>query len=327
MRQKKIVIILLFNLMVFTMAAQYSKSDFRVVGYYYIRDLMSSPNTIPFKLNRLTHVNLAFLAPDSLGNFNQDFSSLKHFIKRAHRNNVKVLFSIDGHPFYRALLQDDKRSMLVQNFLSLVLKYNLDGIDVDIENDDLDNNYEAFVVELASALRLHQKLITAALQYKPSSVMRYTDNTLAQYDFINIMSYDHNELNSDKRPGPHSSYDNSVADLDIYIKGRKIPKEKLTLGVPFYGYVYGPDMTNRPYRPSMTYKEIVSKLPGAEFTDSLKNMPGGKSVFYNGIPTIKQKTTLAKEKASGIMIWQLGADARGSKSLLRAINETVYKKK
>jgi GH18 family chitinase len=56
-------------------------------------------------------------------------------------------------------------------------------------------------------------------------------------------------------------------------------------------------------------------------------MPGGKSVFYNGIPTIKQKTTLAKEKASGIMIWQLGGDARGSKSLLNAIYKTAYKNK
>ena len=288
---------------------------------------MDKPNKIPFKINRLTHVNLAFLTPDSLGNFTQDFSFLKHFIKRAHRNNVKVLFSICGHSSYRALLQDDKRPMLIQNFVSLVLRYNLDGIDVDLEGSDIDNNYEAFVVELASALKLYQKLITAALQFDPFSVKRYTDKALSRYDFINIMSYDHNEFNSDKRPGPHSSYANSIADIDIYTTVRKIPKEKLILGVPFYGYIYGPDMIGRPYRPSMTYKKIVSEFPGAEFTDSLINMPGGKSVFYNGIPTIKQKTTLAKEKASGIMIWQLGADACGSKSLLKVINETAYRKK
>jgi GH18 family chitinase len=118
-----------------------------------------------------------------------------------------------------------------------------------------------------------------------------------------------------------------MADIEIYSTDRNIPKEKLTLGVPFYGYVYGPGITDKPYRPSMTYKEIVSQFHGSEFTDSLKNMPDGKSVFYNGIPTIKQKTVLAKEKASGIMIWQLAADARGSKSLLKAINETVYKRK
>jgi len=325
MRQKTFFFILLLSFLFFPMKAQQSKSDFKVVGYYYLRDIMAKPNKIPFKLNRLTHVNLAFLNPDSLGHFTEDFSFLKHFIKRAHQNNVKVLFSISGNPYYRSLFQDDKRPILVQNFLSLVLKYNLDGIDVDLEGSDIDNNYEAFVVELASALKLHQKLITTALQFDPSSIKRYTDKALAQYDLINIMSYDHNEHNSDKRPGPHSSYANSVADIDIYATGRKISKEKLTLGVPFYGYVYGPDIKG--LRPSMTYKDIVAGLSGAEFTDSLKNMPGGKSVFYNGIPTIKQKTTLAKEKASGIMIWQLGGDACGSKSLLNAIYKTAYKNK
>jgi len=39
----------------------------------------------------------------------------------------------------------------------------------------------------------------------------------------------------------------------------------------------------------------------------------GKTLYYNGIPTIKKKTVLAKEKASGIMIWQLSGDATGFK--------------
>ena len=55
-------------------------------------------------------------------------------------------------------------------------------------------------------------------------------------------------------------------------------------------------------------------------------MPGGKILYYNGINTIKQKTALAKEKASGIMIWQLQGDASGAHSLLHAINEVAYGK-
>jgi hypothetical protein len=52
-------------------------------------------------------------------------------------------------------------------------------------------------------------------------------------------------------------------------------------------------------------------------------MPGGKTLYYNGIPTIKMKTNLAIEEASGIMIWQLSGDAPGAKSLLQAIDEVV----
>ena len=49
-------------------------------------------------------------------------------------------------------------------------------------------------------------------------------------------------------------------------------------------------------------------------------------MYYNGIPTIKRKTLLAKKEASGIMIWQLSGDARGAKSLLNVINEVPVEK-
>ncbi len=53
-------------------------------------------------------------------------------------------------------------------------------------------------------------------------------------------------------------------------------------------------------------------------------MPGGAIMYYNGIATIKRKTDLAKEKASGIMIWQLSGDALADKSLLKVIYEEAY---
>jgi hypothetical protein len=97
----------------------------------------------------------------------------------------------------------------------------------------------------------------------------------------------------------------------------------MTLGVPFYGYGYGPELTSPAI--SMNYREIVSKFPGAETKDEWK-MPDGKTLYYNGIPTIKQKTILAGEKASGIMIWQVRGDARGPKSLLKVINKVGKRK-
>jgi GH18 family chitinase len=50
-------------------------------------------------------------------------------------------------------------------------------------------------------------------------------------------------------------------------------------------------------------------------------------LYYNGIPTIKMKTILAKEEASGIMIWQLSGDAPGSNSLLQAIDQVIKENK
>ena len=85
-------------------------SAFRIVGYYSLQSAMTADlKNVPF--NKVTHINLYFLNPDSSGNFTQDFSALIPFIKMAHTKNVKVLASIAGggkHPYYAKLLKDYK---------------------------------------------------------------------------------------------------------------------------------------------------------------------------------------------------------------------------
>ena len=300
--------------------AQTSNGGFRVVGYYSLQSAMKEDlKNVPF--NKVTHINLYFLNPDSSGKYKYDFSALIPFIKMAHTKNVKVLASIAGggrHPYYAKLLKDNKRAMLINNLISIVLQIDLDGVDVDIEGSDIDENYDNFVIELAESLHQHKKLITAAIAvvYKGD----LTDKALAQYDFVNVMSYDHTGPWTPEKPGPHSTYAHAVEDLAYFKIERRIPKEKLTLGVPFYGHGFGPELTTPGI--SMNYGEIVSQFPGAESTDQL-DMPGGKTLYYNGIPTIKMKTIIAIKEASGIMIWQLSGDAPGAKSLLQAIDEVV----
>ncbi len=320
MRKVTIFIILLLSFLILPVNSRQIKSDFRVVGYYSLRSAMNDFGKFPFK--RLTHVNLFFLNPDTLGNFTQDLSALKPFITKAHKKNVKVLFSIAGggeHPYYHKLLQDGYRTVFIQNLISQVLRYNFDGIDVDLEGSDIDENYEVFVSELARELRLHQKLITSAIAvyYKED----LSDNALAQYDFVNIMCYDRTGPWRPEVPGQHSSYYDAMEDLQYFGTVRNIQQEKMVLGIPFYGYGFGPGVTSPVI--SMNYNKIVSEFPGAESVDQWKT-DDGYIIYYNGLPTIMQKTKLAKEKASGIMIWQLGGDVRGSKSLLKAINKTAY---
>ena len=97
----------------------------------------------------------------------------------------------------------------------------------------------------------------------------------------------------------------------------------MVLGVPFYGYGFGPELTSPAL--SMDYGQILTAFPQAESSDEFKT-PEGKILYYNGVATIKQKTVLAKEKASGIMIWQLQGDAPGKHSLLDAINKVAHEK-
>lgn len=298
------------------------KSDFRVVGYYSMRSAMNDFKKFPFK--GVTHVNLYFLNPDTLGNYAQDYSALVPFIKKAHKKGVKVLFSIGGggaHPYYHRLLKDDMRGMIVERLVDIVTKYDLDGIDNDLEHGDIDENYEDFNVELNKALKEHNKLFTAAIVVTNPDL--FSDMTLEQFDFVNIMSYDHTGPWRTDKPGPHASYQHAIEDLEYFAVRRGIPASEINLGVPFYGYAFGPDQNSK--AKSMNYRQIVETYEGAENKDEL-SIEDDYTMYYNGIPTIRKKTELAKEKAAGIMIWQLGGDAKGKKSLLKAINETAYGK-
>jgi GH18 family chitinase len=298
-------------------------SRFKIVGYYSLRAAMTDSFNVPF--DKLTHINLWFLNPDSLGNFIQDFSSLAPFINAAHAKNVKVLASIGGgssHPYYHNLLKEDTRAVFINKLVSVVLTNNLDGIDVDLEGSDIDENYESFVTDLANKLRSRSKMITAAIAVYYKDAL--SDKALAQYDFVNVMSYDRTGPWRPEKPGPHSTYANAVEDLEYFGTERSIPKEKMVLGVPFYGYGFGPELTSTAI--GLDYGQILTEFPEAESSDEFK-MPEGKILYYNGVATIKQKTALAKEKASGIMIWQLQGDGQGEHSLLQAINEAAFGKK
>lgn len=301
-----------------------AKKDFKVVGYYLLnallRDTIQNDSNYAF-LDKVTHVNIAFINPDTTGNFTHDLP-IDSFIKRAHNKNVKVLPSIGGggpHTYYSALLEDDKRKMFINNLVSLVLKYDFDGVDVDLEGNDIDANYEAFVTELEIALRPSGKLMTAAIAtaYKD----KLSDKALQQFDFLNVMSYDRTGPWNPDRPGPHSPYNMAEEDLEYWGKTRAIPKEKLVLGLPFYGYGFG--SSGGPVA-SMNYKEIVASYPALAAADTLI-LPDQRIMYYNGSSTIKKKTELAMQKASGVMIWQLLGDAPGENSLLQLIHNIAYK--
>lgn len=314
--------LLLFILQSFILKSQSTSNDssFRIVGYYSLNNAMKN-NIRYFPFNKLTHINLYFLNPDTSGNFKHPLTRLVPFINAAHKNKVKVLLSIGGggsHPYYKKLLNDTNRDAFVIKLNKLINRYNLDGIDIDLEDKDITGNYGKFVVQLGDSLHHHFKIITAAvaIYFKDS----YPDEALSKFDFINLMSYDHTAAWAPEKPGPHASYLQAVYDLAYFRFIKQIPKNKITLGVPFYGYGFGPALIKRGI--TLNYATIVQKYPGAAFKDTVTTNKRN-TIYYNGIPTIKMKTQLALKQASGIMIWQLSGDAPPPNSLLDAINMEI----
>ena len=305
----------IFFVTAFSIISSIAFSQFRVVGYVPLGRMVPDFSKISFQ--RLTHLNIAFINPDSTGNLKipQGFDSL---IQRAHQHNIRVLASIGGgsfNPYYARLLSDSNRAPFIGQFVRLVEDHKLDGIDVDLENDNIDSNYQKFIAELAAQLKPLGKLLTAALATWNGQLI--SDSALAKFDFINVMSYDQTGPWRPNQPGPHSTYAKAVEDLYYWTNTRRVPKQKISLGIPFYGYGFGTK-----YGQSMSYRDIITKFPGSDQLDEV--MPdGGGTIYYNGLPTIKSKTALALKEAGGIMIWQLLQDAEGEKSLLAAIEAAV----
>jgi chitinase len=311
---RKCCLLLMIVVVCFTANAQ--QNTFRVIGYLRLQNI-TDKQAAQIDYSRVTHINIAFINPDSLGSF-APLPGLKAFDDSLHGLNVKVLASIGGGlapTYYASLLNDENRSVFIQKLSQLTTLYDLDGIDVDLEGERIDGNYESFITSLSAALKSKGKLLTAAVAtvYKE----RYTDSALAAFDFINIMSYDKTGPWRPDKPGQHAPYQMAVDDIDYWANTKGIAKDKLNLGIPFYGYGFGPDAPE-----SMSFGKIVSTYPGSENKDEV-DLSGGGIVYYNGISTIKSKTELALQHTGGIMIWQLLQDAQGDQSLLKLVNYTI----
>ena len=292
-------------------------SQFRVVGYVQPRgDLTPDILKIPFQ--NITHLNIAFVNPDSTGNLMlpPGFDSL---IQKAHEYKIKVLASIGGgnfNPYYSALISDSNRKAFITRLVNLVVDYSLDGIDVDLENDNAaDKNYDHLVAGLSEVLKPLGKLLTAALATWNARII--SNRALSKFDFINIMSYDQTGPWRPDQPGPHSTYAKAVEDLYYWTHVRRFPAKEINLGLPFYGYCFGTI-----YGESLSYSDIIKNFPGTDQLDTIAPESGGV-IYYNGIPTIKNKTELALKNAGGVMIWQLLQDSQDNKSLLSAINAVI----
>lgn len=296
-------------------AEQGVRKDFKVVGYMFASgDLLAASAKIDF--SKITHLNIAFINPDASGSF-APVNGLQELVKKAHDHQVKVLSALGGgNPpqHLKDLIKPAKKKILIDALVQLVKTYNLDGLDVDLEGDFVNGDYEGFMLDLSAALKKESKLMTAAVATWNSAA--YSDKAIALLDLVNIMSYDHTGPWRKDQPGPHATYEQAEADFGHWNTVRSIPSEKLILGLPFYAYGFGPDIQE-----SINYGDLASLYPGSEKTDSWE-LPGKGTYYYNGLPTIKKKVAYAlQKKAGGVMIWQLMGDATGELSLLKAIND------
>src|SRR3546814_8636879 len=85
-------------------------------------------------------------------------------------------------------------------------------------------------------MKARGKLLTCATASYEGGMI--PQSSIAYFDLINVMSYDAIGPSWGEAGAEHSSYAMAVRDLDLWL-ARGVARERLVLGVPFYGYGFG----------------------------------------------------------------------------------------
>jgi GH18 family chitinase len=222
------------------------------------------------------------------------------------RERVRLLLCVGGwgrsRHFPAVAASDEARRAFVKAAVRTCLDERLDGIDLDWEhpkNDQEQAGYAALLAACREGFARHGLVLSVTM----AAWQRLPRAAFGSVDAVQIMSYDNK--------GRHATFEAAQADVTRLL-GQGAPREKIVLGLPFYG---------RPIaggRDALTYRQIVAKYRPVPETDE------AEGIYWNGPATIRRKTRFALETGlGGVMMWELGQDATGTQSLLGAIHEAV----
>ena len=268
----------------------------------------------------------------------------RSFIDAMHAMGIKVVPMLSNHWNRTAgekALSDPEA--LAQSVADAIVKNNLDGVNVDIENvTHLHRNaYTEFVRLLRQKLPA-EKEVSVAVAANPNGWTTgwhgsYDYAALAKYaDYLMIMAYDESWEGSSA--GPVASY--SFVKRSIEYALEHTTADKLVVGVPFYGRMWSSDGTFsgnglsltmvetlvKQYNGTITY-DTSARSPKAQFTvnagDPLlsvggkKLTPGSYTVWFEDETSIYEKTRLIHQyDLKGMGSWSLTQATDGIRSKL-----------
>lgn len=162
----------------------------------------------------------------------------ENYIERAHSRELEVWALIDDFSpevnMYELLSYTSSREKLINELLAEVIKYNIDGINIDFEKISLEagKHFIQFIRELSVKCR-NNGIVLSIDNYVPTEYSAYYDREEQGIvaDYVIIMAYDEH-TNSSEVSG-------SVASLGFVRNAIEktltmVPKERTIIGIPFY---------------------------------------------------------------------------------------------
>lgn len=322
----------------------------------------------------LTRINYAFANIQDgriVTGFSQDAANFKVLDSLKEQNqSLAVLVSVGGWlwsgGFSDVSLTAASRETFAQSVMEFLRKYQLDGLDIDWEYPGMPGaghtyrsvdkqNFTLLLRELrsrfnAETARTHKRLYLTIAAGSSDDFIAHTEmkKVQAYVDTVNLMAYDYYEASSDAVTGNHAPLFTDPADPKkvsantsvLAFEKAGVPAEKIVLGMPFYGRMWGdvPDQNHGLFQQGKEipnayapYSTIVSAMLNKGYTrywDAKSSVPflynAEQHIFvsYEDPESAAAKCAYVKaHDLGGVMFWDYENDPSGA--LVRAIRKAM----
>lgn len=234
----------------------------------------------------LNEVSPSYFDLNSDGSLNLNTVDSK-LVEEMHKKGITVVPFLSNHwDRTKGRLALSNKEKLTNQIVQAVNKYNLDGVNVDLENltESDRNNYVEFVKLLREKLPAGKSVsvAVAANPYGWNSGWQgsYDYKKLAQYaDYIMLMAYD--EHYEGGEAGPVASIE--FVENSIKYALEYVDKSKLVLGIPFYGRYWNNDTGVGGYGVRNTkVEDIINKYSSYVTFDEKTQSPKAVVTIKNG---------------------------------------------
>jgi spore germination protein YaaH len=241
---------------------------------------------------------------------------------RAFSGRIHLMVRCDSYSLTHFMLKPDssERKNLIADLAARTQPF--DGLQIDFEyvpRDDAEH-FLSFLAELQSALRGKRLSIAMKAAYRKSDdIMRNYEKIAPLVDRILIMAYDEHWGGS--KPGPVASmpWCKRVAEYALAVTGR----EKLIMGIPFYGRAWGDSNPSR----ALVYSGIetlinenrideINRENGIPFFNY--EIPVAVKVYYEDAYSLAARMDMYRSLGvAAVGFWRLGQETAAVWNLLR----------
>ena len=285
------------------------------------------------------------------------------FLDLLGQKNLKVdlvLKQFENNQIEEFINSKTAQEELLKNLDSILLAYPINGLNIDIEysgeaSDELRANFVLFLRRLNQYLDQKYQNIDLSLDVYASAgdvskkLIWDVAALESEIDYLIVMAYDFHQRSSNQA-GPVAPLFGGDElwehDINVYFKGflDQIPREKILLGIPFYGYGWQTDSLDSQANTypgsgfTISYEEVLKLLSGESIEDgnwedcynvaqhwqedalspyiSLNCQEKGNTVnyiiYFENPRSLSYKLEYASQlDLAGIAIWALGYENSG----------------